>query len=97
VYKGRLIAYSLGTLISDFRQMDVRLSALLHLELTRTRDDQVVVSDFWFSPTLVETGTHKILSLSGSSGPGNDSRGEHLQAYKLASKVLGDALDDARE
>ncbi len=87
VYRNRLIAYSLGTLVSDFRPLKTRTSALLEVEITAGTMPRV--TRFNYIPTLVEGTPRRITVL------GTDEKGaERQQARALARRVLGTALRD---
>ena len=84
VYKGKLIAYSLGTVISAFRPWEVRTAAVLEVGLARYRR-RVYVVHFAYYPTLVELEGHRVTLLDSTL------RGEGGRAYELGMAVLGQA------
>ena len=54
IYRGRLIAYSLGDLIADFAPMEPRAGALLEIRVVRAKGQAPRVTGFTWRPTLVE-------------------------------------------
>lgn len=86
IYKGKLIVYSLGTLLSAFRPLAPRVSALLEVDVRRIENDKVRVSDFRFYPTCVELNSRLIRRIHESDSA------EHGQAWKLAANILGSSL-----
>ena len=85
VYRGRLIAYSLGTFISDFRPLAARTGAILAVDVRKGADGRVAVSDFQFQPVLVQPGSHVVHPLGA---PQTD---EQEAAWALAREMLGGA------
>ncbi len=83
VYRGKLIAYSLGNLISDFRPLATRTGAVLEVDLARGQDRLVRVADFAFHPVLVRREGHVVHPIS----PGGT--GEDAAAWELATQLLG--------
>lgn len=86
VYRGKLIAYSLGNLVSDFEPMEARLGALLEVRLTKpTHGGQLEASDFLYHPVLTDrsAANHLVKLLRPSDS------GEAGEAWKLAQRVLG--------
>lgn len=84
VYRDRLIAYSLGNVISDFRQWQIRIGAVLQVDLERLSDGRLQIADFRAIPILTEQSGHRVRPVL-SDGAGD-------QRYReLASTVLGPA------
>lgn len=91
VYRGRLIAYSLGNLVSDFRTLETRTGALLAVDLARRPDGKgVAVSGFRYLPVVVhpEQGHQVVPAVPGSAGV------DH-QAWSFARSILGPATVDS--
>ena len=86
VYRGKLIAYSLGSLISDFRPFEVRTAALLEIGLARDGGRVYMVS-FSYHPTFVETAGHRVTLLDTTA------RGVRKRALELSLSVLGPAAE----
>jgi poly-gamma-glutamate synthesis protein (capsule biosynthesis protein) len=84
VYRGRLIAYSLGNFISDFRPLEARTGAVLEVEVASLGPQGAVVVDFAFYPVLGEGPGHVVAPV----GPG--SEGEGAKAWALAKRILGE-------
>jgi len=84
VYRGRLIAYSLGDLIADFRPYQTRTGALLEVEVVRSRAGPPRVTGFTWYPTIVERDGHRIRFLQ----PGSDA--EATRALEFARSRLGE-------
>ena len=89
IYRGRLIAYSLGNFISDFRPLATRTGAILAVEIRKGADGRVAVSDFEFHPVLVEPGNHVVYPL------GAPRTEEQEAAWALAREALGAAARSA--
>lgn len=83
---GRLIAYSLGNLISDFRPLAARTGGILAVELGRSADGAIVISDFGVVPVVVEAPGH----VTRAIGPGG--AGDRASAWKFATRLFGAAL-----
>jgi len=60
IYRGRLIAYSLGDLIADFPPMEPRTGVLLEVRVVRAKGQAPNVTGFAWHPTLVERNGHRI-------------------------------------
>ena len=88
VYRGRLIAYSLGSLISAFRPWEVRTAALLEIGLARY-GGRVYTVGFSYHPTLVEPDGHRVTLLDSRT------RGARKKAFELSLSVLGPAVENA--
>ena len=88
VYRGRLIAYSLGSLISDFGPWEVRTAALLEIGLARS-GGRVYTVGFSYHPTLVEPDGHRVTLLDARA------RGVQKRALELNLSVLGPAVENA--
>ncbi len=86
VYKGRLIAYSLGSLISDFRPWEVRTAALLEIGLARY-GGRIYTVGFSYHPTFVEPDGHRVTLLDARA------RGVQKRAFELSLSVLGPAAE----
>ena len=84
VYRGRLIAYSLGNFVSDFRPLATRTGAILAVRVTGD-SGRAAVSGFRFHPTLVERGSRRVRLL------GPPTNREEEAALALAYRVLGKA------
>jgi hypothetical protein len=91
IYRGRLIAYSLGTFISDFRPLAARTGAILAVDVRKGADGRVAVSDFQFQPVLVEPGSHVVHPL------GAPQTNEQEAAWALARELLGGAARSAMD
>ena len=88
VYRGRLIAYSLGSLISAFGPWEVRTAALLEVGLARF-NGRVYTVGFSYYPTLVEPDGHRVTLLDARAG------GVQERAFELSLSVLGPAVENA--
>jgi poly-gamma-glutamate synthesis protein (capsule biosynthesis protein) len=84
VYRGRLIAYSLGDLIADFQPYQTRTGALLEVEVVRSRRGPPRVTGFTWYPTIVERDGHRIRFPQ----PGSDA--EAARALEFARSRLGE-------
>jgi hypothetical protein len=73
IYRGRLIAYSLGDLIADFPPMEPRTGVLLEARVVRGRGQAPRVTGFTWHPTLVEREGHRI-ELVRPGDPGERGR-----------------------
>jgi poly-gamma-glutamate synthesis protein (capsule biosynthesis protein) len=82
VYRGHLIAYSLGNVMSDFRPLTVRTGAILDVTVERSERD-VAVTGFAYHPILV-TGPGHVAQLVHSGDPG-----ERGAAWAWARRALG--------
>lgn len=85
VYRGRLIAYSLGDLIADFEPMETRTGALLEVEVVQGRGRPPAVTGFAWHPTLVERKGHRVELVQP------DDLGERGRAAALVRSRLGPA------
>jgi poly-gamma-glutamate capsule biosynthesis protein CapA/YwtB (metallophosphatase superfamily) len=83
VYRGRLVAYSLGDLVADFRPYQTRTGALLEVQVMRGVRDQPRVTGFTWYPTIVGRDGHIIRFARPGSGPEAD------QALEFARSRLG--------
>ena len=86
LYRGRLIAYSLGNLISDFAELEARTGAILEVTVEMTALDEVGVVDFAYYPVLTARDGHVVLPL------GTDLTGDQIEAWKLARRIVGRAV-----
>jgi hypothetical protein len=84
VYRDRLIAYSLGNLISDFRPWEARTGAVLQVDLRRASERRLAIADFRAVPVLTEEPGHRVRPVHP------DSVGDQAPR-DLARKVLGPA------
>ena len=84
VYRNRLIAYSLGNLISAFRPWQARTGAVLQVELARTAQGELAIADFRAIPVVTESPGHRVR-------PVHASRTADEEYRALARKVLGPA------
>ncbi|HEX5386786.1 MAG TPA: CapA family protein [Gemmatimonadales bacterium] len=85
LYRGRLIAYSLGDFIADFHPLAARTGAVLAVDIAKTTDG-VRATGFAFHPTLVVSPGH-IVTPVHASDPG-DARA----AWRWARARLGTAV-----
>jgi poly-gamma-glutamate capsule biosynthesis protein CapA/YwtB (metallophosphatase superfamily) len=83
VYRGRLIAYSLGDLIADFAPLETRTGALLEVRVVKAHDRAPTVTGFMWHPTLVVRDGHRITVV------GTDQEGEAAKAAAFARGRLG--------
>lgn len=91
VYRGKLIAYSLGNVVSDFEPMETRLGALLEVRLGRSAgEEHLEVVGFRFHPILTErkAPNHPVRLVRA------DKSGEAAEAWNLAQRVLGRAASN---
>jgi poly-gamma-glutamate synthesis protein (capsule biosynthesis protein) len=88
IFDGKLIAYSLGNLISDFRPPVARTGAVLEVDISRGPDRRVRVTDFSFHPVVVQTAGHVVHLVRAG---GDDATG----AWHLARELLGEGVRDA--
>jgi poly-gamma-glutamate synthesis protein (capsule biosynthesis protein) len=82
IYRDRLIAYSLGNLISDFRPWQARLGAVLQVDLTFS--GRLRIADFRAIPIQTERDGHLVR-------PVEAARAAHQPLRDLARRVLGPA------
>ncbi len=80
---GRLVAYSLGNMISDFVPLEARTGALLSVTLARTADGAVRIADFEFAPLLVHRNGHRVFAID------EPRDAEERAAAALARRRLG--------
>ena len=83
IYKGKLIAYSLGNFISDFVDMETRLGAVLQVELGRAADGSTSVWNFGYYLVLTERDGHIIRPLTAQRSE------EEERAWRLGSRIIG--------
>jgi poly-gamma-glutamate capsule biosynthesis protein CapA/YwtB (metallophosphatase superfamily) len=88
IYRGRLIAYSLGNLISAFHPLEVRTSALLEVDLGLPEIGAPNLRGYRFRPTVTERenedgASFRVVPLS-ENGPG-----EQVRALGFARRILG--------
>lgn len=86
IYRGRLIAYSMGNFVADFAPLEARTTALLELSLARARDGTAALTGFCYRPLLIDRDGHRVIPLR----PGLP--GDRAQALALARRVLGDGV-----
>jgi poly-gamma-glutamate capsule biosynthesis protein CapA/YwtB (metallophosphatase superfamily) len=84
VYRGRLIAYSLGNLISDFRPWEARTGAVLQVDLARPSQGHLEIADFRAIPIFTELPGHHVRPMRAEGAADETAR-------DLARKVLGPA------
>lgn len=89
VYRDRLIAYSLGNLISDFRPWEARTGAVLQVDVARAPQARLEIADFRAIPVLTEDPGHRVR-------PVDADRVTDQMPRALARKVLGPACVFAR-
>ncbi len=83
LYRGKLIAYSLGNFISDFRDLETRLGAVLDVTVAGGEGERARVVDFCYHPILTEREGHVVRPLrAGGAGEGE-------RAWRLAEEILG--------
>lgn len=85
IYRGKLIAYSLGNFVSDFQDMETRLGAVLEVTIASGKERPQVI-DFCYYPILTERSGHIVHALQRGK-PGEGGR-----AWKLAEQFLGPSL-----
>ena len=83
VYRGHLIAYSLGDLITDFQPYQTRTGALLDVSIVKGSYGPAQLCGFAWYPTLVERHGHRIRFV----GPGADT--DDREAWDFARRALG--------
>ena len=89
IYDGKLIAYSLGNLISAFAPIEVRTGAILEVEIGITESSEPRLRSFQFIPTVTEqVGDEKpdyvVLPLSRHGRP------HHEDSLKFVEGLLGE-------
>lgn len=84
VHRGRLIAYSLGSLISDFRPLETRTGAVLQVDLARSPQGGLEIAEFRAIPVLTEAPGHHVRPVRASGDADKAAR-------VLAQKVMGPA------
>ena len=84
VYRDRLIAYSLGNLISDFRPWEARTGAVLQVDLRQASERRLAIADFRAVPVLTENPGHRVRPVHPDSVEDKTPR-------DLARRVLGPA------
>jgi poly-gamma-glutamate capsule biosynthesis protein CapA/YwtB (metallophosphatase superfamily) len=82
LYRGHLIAYSLGDLIADFLPLETRTGAVLDVTFVKTMGGETRLTAFSLHPTLVERPNHLREVESG----------ERRRAWDLARTRLGDGV-----
>jgi poly-gamma-glutamate synthesis protein (capsule biosynthesis protein) len=81
---GKLVAYSMGNLISDFRTLETRTGAILEVSVSVDAATGVArVTDFAYVPTLVRLDGH-IVTVVDSTVSRDQAR-----AWSLARRMLG--------
>lgn len=83
VYRGRLIAYSLGNFISDFVPLETRTGAVLEVVLARDADGAARAVDFCFHPVLTVREGHRVRPVGVEGG------GDEATALGHAIDILG--------
>ena len=86
VIDGKLVAYSLGNLVSAFRELELRTSAVLEVQLVKEESGEISVGDFAYRPTLVHGKHHQIHPIPLGAD------GEERQALSFAERILGEAV-----
>ena len=86
LYRGRLIAYSLGNFISDFTDLETRTGAILEVEVSFAEGGESRIVDFGYHATLTRRQGHVVLPL------GSFRNDEEEAAWSLATRILGPAL-----
>lgn len=86
LYRGKLIAYSLGNFISDFVELEVRTGAILEVTVGTTGPNQVGVVDFAYRPVMTRRDGHVVLPID------RDPTGEQAEAWRLARRIVGPAV-----
>lgn len=86
LYRGHLIAYSLGDLIADFHPLETRTGAILDVTFVKSHAGETRLTAFSFHPTLVERPNHRIHPLR------EVETGERRRAWDLARTRLGDGV-----
>jgi len=84
VYRGRLIAYSLGNLVSDFGPLEARTGAVLRVDLVRRAQGRLEITDFGVIPVLTEKVSHRVRPVQAEGAADQTAR-------ELAQKVVGAA------
>lgn len=84
---GRLVAYGLGNLVSDFSDVRIRTGAMLAVTARKDEAGHAAFTHFAFVPVLTRRDGHVIEPLDGRA---TDDEGR--AAWELASKVFGKAL-----
>lgn len=84
IVDGKLVAYSMGNLVSDFRTLETRTGAILEVSVSVDSATGIArVTDFAYVPTLVRLDGH-IVTLVDSTASREEAR-----AWALARKILG--------
>ena len=91
LYRGRLIAYSLGDFISDFAEMETRTGAVLAITIGMDPSGEAEVTDFAYIPVLTERDGHVVTPL------GTDLTGDQMDAWALAQRIVGPAVAPFRD
>jgi poly-gamma-glutamate synthesis protein (capsule biosynthesis protein) len=86
LYRGKLIAYSLGNFISDFRPPATRTGAVLEVDLVKPTERAARIADFRYYPTIVERNGHVVRLLR------HTMTGEAAEALRDARAVLGESV-----
>lgn len=87
IVEGKLVAYSMGNFISDFRTLETRTGAILEVTVgVDSATGTAAVTDFAYVPTLVRSSGH-VVTLVDSTASSEDSR-----AWALARRMLGAAV-----
>lgn len=86
LYRGRLIAYSLGNFISDFAEFETRIGAVLEVSVVRTPSDDIAVVDFAYLPVLTDRDGHVVMPLR------TELTGEQQEAWAFARRIVGPSV-----
>jgi poly-gamma-glutamate capsule biosynthesis protein CapA/YwtB (metallophosphatase superfamily) len=84
VYRNRLIAYSLGNLISDFRPWEARTGAILQVNLALSSEGRLEIADFDAVPILTDDPGHRVRPVRAEGAADQVAR-------DLAKRILGPA------
>ncbi len=86
LYRGSLIAYSLGNLVSDFVELENRTGAVLEVAVGVMPDGSARIVDFALFPVLTSRQGHVVTPL------GDKRTGEEAKAWDLARRIFGPAV-----
>jgi poly-gamma-glutamate capsule biosynthesis protein CapA/YwtB (metallophosphatase superfamily) len=87
VYRGKLIAYSMGNFLAHGCNLEARTGAVLEVEVVPTSPTQpAAVRSFGYEPVFVRFPAHELVPLDSADGPAE------AKAWTFARQVLGSSI-----